>query len=307
MKMKISIIGAGNVGSLAAMRLVQEEAGQVLLVDVLPGVAQGKAFDLEDARSILKNNYRIEGVDDISKISGSDIIVITAGLARKPGMTREELLKKNAEILKSISISIKNLCPQAIVIVVTNPLDLMTRLVLKTTGFKPSRVFGMGVSLDASRFANLISKELNVPVTDIEAYVIGSHGEGMLPLVRFSTVRGVPLDEVIDSSKADSLVNKTFGRGAEIVSLLGTGSAFFAPSAAIADIVKAIVEDKKHTVGVCAYLQGEYGLNDVCLGVPVKLGRSGIEEIIQFDLNKSEAEKLAKSAESIRKLTEQLP
>ena len=305
--MKISIIGAGNVGSLTAMRLAQEEAGQILLVDVLKGVAQGKAFDLEDARSILKNNYRISGTDEIKEIRGSEVVVITAGLARKPGMTREELLKKNAEVLKDISVTIKNLCPQAIVIVVTNPLDLMTRLVLKTTGFKPNKVFGMGVSLDASRFTNLISKELNVPVTDIEAYVIGSHGEGMLPLTRFSSVKGMPLDEVIDSSKAESLINKTFGRGAEIVSLLGTGSAFFAPSAAIAEIVKTIVEDKKRTIGVCAYLQGEYGLNDVCIGVPARLGKNGIEEIIQFDLNKSEAEKLAKSAESTRKLSEQLP
>ena len=286
--MKITIIGAGNVGSLTAMRLAQEGMGEIILLDIVKGLAQGKAFDLEDARPILKYDYQIEGTDEINKIKDSDIIVITAGLTRKPGMTREELLNKNATTLKDICLNIKKLAAHSIIIVVTNPLDLMTHFVLKTTGFRRNQVLGMGISLDTARFANLISKELNIPNTDIEACVIGSHGEGMLPLPRFTNIKGIKLDEFIDEKKIETLVDKTLTRGAEIVSLLGSGSAYFAPSAAIATIVKAIVKDEKRNLGVCACLNGEYGLNDICIGVPCRLGRQGIEKIIELDLNKEE-------------------
>ena len=305
--MKISIIGAGNVGSTTAMRLAQEGLGEIILIDVIKGLAQGKALDLEDARPLLKHNYQIEGSDDISKIKGSDIIVITAGFARKPGMTREELLQKNSAILKDICANIKNLSPKAILIVVTNPLDLMVNFVLKITGFKPQKVLGMGVSLDAARLSNLISKELNIPVTDIEAVVIGSHGEGMLPLPRFSKVKGVSLDEFIADNKIDGLVDKTVNRGAEIVSLLGSGSAYFAPSAAVCAMVRAIAKDEKRVIGACAYLNGEYGIKDICIGVPCRLGKEGVEQIVELELNKKELELLKISAESIRRLTKQLP
>lgn len=305
--MKISIIGAGNVGSLAAMRIAQDGLGEILLVDIVKGLAKAKAYDLEDARHILKNNYGISGSEDIAQIKDSDIIVITAGLARKPGMSREELLSKNASILKDISLNIKKLSPNSILIVVTNPLDLMTYFVLKTTGFKPNKVFGMGLTLDAARFSNLISKELNVANTDIDACVIGSHGEGMLPLPRFTSVKGVSLDELIDDKKAEALLDRTVKRGAEIVSLLGSGSAFFAPSAAIAAIVKTIVKDEKRTLGVSAFLSGEYGVRDVCLGVPARLGNQGIEKIVELDLNDTEKDKFKNAALSIRSLIKELP
>ena len=289
------------------MRLVQEGIGEILLVDIVKGLAQGKAFDLEDARPILKYDYKIEGTGDIGKIKDSDIIIITAGLARKPGMSREELLNKNAQILKDICLNIKRLTSEAIVIVVTNPLDLMTYLALKVTGFKPHKVFGMGISLDSARFANLISKELNIPSTDIDACVIGSHSEAMLPLPRFTKIKGITLDEFLNDKEIEDLENKTVNRGAEIVSLLGSGSAFFAPSAAIAEITRTVVKDQKKTIGASAYLDGEYDLKDICIGVPCRIGKNGIEKIIELDLDKEEKKKLINSAEILRQLIKQLP
>ncbi|KPK99094.1 MAG: hypothetical protein AMJ95_00540 [Omnitrophica WOR_2 bacterium SM23_72] len=305
--MKISIVGAGNVGSLTALRLVQEGMGEVLLIDIVKGLALGKALDMEDVRPIVLRDYRIQGTEDIGQLAGSDIIILTAGLPRKPGMTREELLKKNAEILKEICDSLKKLAPKAKVIVVTNPLDLMTYFVLRATGFSANQVMGMGVSLDAARFTNLISQELNASVLDIDACVIGSHGEGMIPLPRFSQVKGIALDELMDDAKIEALVKRTVSRGLEIVTLLGSGSAYFAPSAAIASLVRTISKDEKRTIGVSAYLNGEYGVKDVCIGVPCRLGKEGIEEIIELDLNQEEREKLNASAQALDPLIKQLP
>ncbi|MDD5120084.1 MAG: malate dehydrogenase [Candidatus Omnitrophica bacterium] len=304
--MKISIIGAGNVGSLSAMRIASDGLGDVFLIDVVKGLAHGKALDLEDARPLLKYNYNINGSDDIGNVKDSDIIVITAGLARKPGMSREELLVKNAQILKSICLGIKELAKKAIVVVVTNPLDIMTYYALKITGFKPSKVFGMGISLDTARFVNLIAQELNLPVTDIEAMVIGAHGENMLPLPGFSKVKGVSLDEFISDDKVKLLVNRTISRGAEIVANLGTGSAYFAPSAAIACIVKTMVKDEKRTIGLCSYLSGQYGIKDACIGVPCRLGKNGIEQVIELDISQEEKAKLEKSAMLVASATAQL-
>ncbi|MDD5108938.1 MAG: malate dehydrogenase [Candidatus Omnitrophica bacterium] len=304
--MKISIIGAGNVGSLTAMRIAQDGLGDVLLIDVVKGLAYGKSLDLEDARPLLRYNYNISGSDDISRIKDSDIIVVTAGLARKPGMSREELLVKNAQILKGVCLNIKELAKQAIVIVVTNPLDIMTLYALKITGFGPSKLFGMGISLDTARFVNLIAGELNLPVTDIEALVIGAHGETMLPLPALTKVKGVPLDEFIHDEKIKTLVSRTVGRGAEIVASLGTGSAFFAPSAAVSAIVKTIVKDEKRIIGLCSYLNGQYGINDSCLGVPCRLGKNGIEQIIELDLSVDEKAKLIKSAKLVTQAAAQL-
>ena len=301
MNIKISVIGAGNVGGLTAMRLAEAGLGDIVLVDKVPGLAKAKALDLEDASAVLKYNYNIQGTEDVKEIKDSDIVVITAGLARKPGMSREELLNKNAEILKEICLKIKELAPQSILIVVTNPLDLMTHLALKITHFKPQKVFGMGVSLDAARFANLISQKLNIPQDNIDTTVLGSHGEGMLPLPRFTKIKGVSLDEFIDDKEVEVLISKTINRGAEIVSLFGSGSAYFAPSLAITAIIKAILKDEKRTVGVCAYLNGEYGIKDVCIGVPCRIGKQGIEQIIELELNSEEKAAFLKSAESVRK------
>lgn len=297
--MKISIIGAGNVGSLAAMRIAADGLGDVLLIDVVKGLALGKALDLEDARPLLKSNYNIKGSDDVAQIKDSGIVVVTAGLARKPGMTREELLVKNAQILKDVCLKIKELAPEAIVVIVTNPLDIMTLYALKITGFKPGKLFGMGISLDTARFINLISQELHLPATDIEALVMGAHGEGMLPLPGFAKVKGVSLDEFISDDKIKALISRTINRGAQIVANLGTGSAFFAPSAAIASIVKTIVKDEKRTIGLCSYLNGQYGIKDTCIGVPCRLGKNGIEQIIELGLSPDELAQLTKSAAAV--------
>lgn len=288
------------------MRLAQEALGEIVLVDIAKGIAQGKAFDLEDARPIVGQEYDLRGSENINEIKDSDIIVVTAGLARKPGMTREELLSKNTQILKGICLDIKRLSPEAVVIVVTNPLDLMTYFVLKCTGFSPKKIFGMGVSLDAARFANLVSKELKVQSIDVDACVIGSHGEAMLPLARFTKIKGVSLDELLPEEKIAALIKRTVSRGLEIVTLLGSGSAYYAPSAAVAKLVKAIAKDEKRTIGVCAYLNGEYSIKDICLGVPCRVGRKGIEKIIELDLNPDENESLLKSAEAIRQLTKNI-
>ena len=304
--MKISVIGAGNVGSLTAMRIAGEGLGDVLLIDVVKGLACGKALDLEDARPILRHNYNIKGSDDIRLVKDSDIVVVTAGLARKPGMSREELLAKNAQILKDVCLNVKELAKDAIVIIVTNPLDIMTLYALKTTGFKPQKLFGMGISLDTARFANLISQELGLLCTDIEALVIGAHGEGMMPLPNFTKVKGVALDEFMNEDKIKVLVSRTINRGAEIVANLGTGSAFFAPSAAISAIVKTIAKDEKRIIGLCSYLNGEYGIKNACIGVPCRLGKDGIEKVIELELSQEEKAKLHKSAALVSQAAEQL-
>jgi malate dehydrogenase len=300
---KITIIGAGNVGGLAAMRIAQENPGEVCLVDVVPGMAQGKSLDLDDCRQILNVPYQIEGTEDINRVKDSRVVVITAGLARKPGMTREDLLNKNSQILKGICEKVKILAPDSIVIIVTNPLDAMTYYAGKILGFDPRRVFGMGVTLDGSRFANLISRELKIPVNKIQPVVIGSHGEAMLPLPRFTMVGSFPLTEVVkEASIIDKLVKQTVERGKEIVSLLGSGSAYFAPSAAIAQLVSAVIRDKRLPFGVSAQLNGEYGLKDICCGVPCVIGEKGIVKIVELDLNPQEKKALLESVEAIRNL-----
>ncbi|MFC1804660.1 malate dehydrogenase [Candidatus Omnitrophota bacterium] len=297
--MKISIIGAGQVGAHAAMRIAEAGLGGVVLVDIVKGLAKGKSLDLEDAAAGFKSDYRIEGTDDLKRIKDSDIVVVTAGLARKPGMSREELIDKNSEILKSVCAEVKKSAPAAVLIIVTNPLDMMTYLALKNTGFKPNKVFGMGVTLDAARFTNQISRELNVPNAEIEATVIGSHGKGMLPLSRFTRIKDVTLDKFVSKEQVENLVKKTVDRGAEIVSHLGSGSAYFAPSVAIMELVRAVVKDEKRVLAVSAYLDGEYGLKGLCIGVPCRLGRTGIEGIVELKLNPEEKAALQASAKAI--------
>lgn len=304
--MKITIIGAGNVGAQAALHIAEIGLGDVYLIDIAKGLAQGKSLDLEDACSVEKVKSNIFGSLDIQEAKDSDIIVITAGLTRKPGMLREELLQKNSQILKEISLKIKTLAPKSIVIVVTNPLDIMTYLVLKTTGFSPRKVFGMGPTLDAARFSNLISKELGVSPADINSVVIGSHGEGMMPLARLTLVKGVRLDEYLNEEKINELIRRTGERGKEIVSHLGAGSAYFAPALAITELVEIMAKDSKTTVGICAYLNGEYGLRDLCIGVPCLLGKNGIEKIVELDLDAQEMLMFKKSADSLLQLNLQI-
>ncbi len=302
MSRKISILGAGNVGSLCAMRIAEEFACDLVLIDIASGIAKGKALDLDDARNIRKISYSITGSADISLIKDSEIVVITAGLTRKPGMQREELIQKNALIVKELCLSIKKLSPEAIVIIVTNPLDLMTYHALKTLGFKPNRVFGMGPTLDGSRFANLISEELKIPPGEVDAMVIGSHGEGMMPLPNFTTIKGLPLEQFMDEKRIAETVDRTIGRGQEIVSLLGSGSAFFAPSAAVAELVRAILKDQKRTLAVSAYIDGQYKLSDVCIGAPCRIGSSGIEQVIELSLEDTQSQVLLKSAARLKEL-----
>lgn len=304
--MKISIIGAGNVGGLTAMRLVELNLGDILLVDVVEGLAQGKVLDLEDSCSLFKYSYNLEGTEDIKQTEASDIIIITAGFARKPGMSREELIKKNVQVLRDICLKIKSLSPKALVIIVTNPVDILTYLAIKELQFPVNKVFGIGVDLDTARFGNLICKELNIPNSEIDAMVIGCHGQTMLPLSRFTYIKGVPLDEFLDDQKIEELKQQTVQRGAQIVSLLGSGSAYFAPSAAIANVAKAIIKDEKRIIALSAYLKGEYGASDICIGVPCRLGREGIEEIIELDLNQGERTAFLNSVDSVKEQTRSL-
>lgn len=297
---KVAVIGAGHVGGATAMRIAASGFADVVLIDVAPNVARAKAYDLEDARYALGRDCRIEGAETLSAMSGADIVVVTAGLPRKPGMTREDLLFKNADIMGQVVQGILEHAVSSIVIVVSNPLDLMTYFAYRKTGFPRQRVFGMGSSLDSSRFANLIAKKLSVGIKDIRALVIGSHGETMLPMPRLTTVKGRPLMEVLPKAEVDALVQATKQRGAEIVALYGSGSAYFAPSAAICEIVETVVCGRVKEIPVCAMLDGEFGLRDVAVGVPAKIGPAGAEEIVAIDLTPEEKAALLQSAQSLK-------
>lgn len=297
---KVAIIGAGNVGGTTAMRIAETGLANVVLIDVAENIARAKAFDLEDARYALGADTRVEGGGDLSQVEGSDIVVITAGLPRKPGMTREDLLAKNAAIMESVCRGVVDAAKDAIVIVVSNPLDVMTYLAFKKTGFPRAKIFGMGANLDASRFANLISKKLFVGTEHIQALVVGSHGETMLPLPRLTRVRGKLLTEILMQAEIDSLVKKTRERGAEIVSLYGSGSAYMAPSAAIYQLVETILSGHPKELPVSAVLDGEYGLDNVAIGVPARIGASGIEKVVEIELTPEEKDAFAQSAQSIK-------
>lgn len=297
---KVAIIGAGNVGGTTAMRIAETGLANVVLIDVVENIARAKAFDLEDARYALGADTRVEGAGDFSQIEGSDIVVITAGLPRKPGMTREDLLAKNAAIMESVCRGVVDAAKDAIVIVVSNPLDVMTYLAFKKTGFPRAKIFGMGANLDTSRFANLISKKLFVGIEHIQALVIGSHGETMLPMPRLTRVRGKLLTEILMQAEIDSLVKKTRERGAEIVSLYGSGSAYMAPSAAIYQLVETILSGHTKEFPVSAVLDGEYGLDNVAIGVPARIGASGIEKIVEIELTPEEKDAFTQSAQSIK-------
>ena len=303
---KITVVGAGNVGATVAQYAVEKELGDVVLVDVIEGVPQGKALDLAQAGPVHRYDSRLIGSNGYDESANSDIVVITAGLARKPGMTRDDLLFKNAEIVGSVVDQVVGRSKQAILILVTNPLDAMVQLAWKRSGWAPERVIGMAGVLDSSRFRTFIARELNVSVENVTAFVLGGHGDMMVPLPRYSTVAGIPITELLPKATIDALVQRTANGGAEIVGLLKTGSAYYAPAASTVEMVEAILKDKKKIMPCAAYLNGQYGVRGLYVGVPVKLGRAGVEQVIEITLAPDEQAAFDKSAAAVRELVDKL-
>lgn len=300
MRNKITIVGAGFVGATAAHWCAAKELGDVVLFDIVEGMPQGKALDLLQAGPVEAYDLHILGTNDYADTANSDVVVVTAGLPRKPGMTREDLVSVNAKIIRGVIENVVAHSPNAIVILVTNPLDTMTYLAKKVSGLPRERIIGQAGVLDSARMRAFISMELNVSVENIHAFVLGGHGDEMVPLARYSTVAGIPITELLPPERVEAIMDRTRKGGGEIVSLLKQGSAFFAPSAATMQMVEAILKDRKMILPCSVYLEGEYGLHDICFGVPVKLGRRGVEEIIQIKLTDDEQAAMDKSAALIR-------
>ena len=298
---KISIIGAGFVGATAAHWAAEKELGDVVLVDILEGIPQGKALDLFQASPVEGFDARVTGSNAYEETRDSDVVIVTSGVPRKPGMSLEDLLEINKKIIESVVTQVVERSPKAILMMVTNPLDTMTYLAFKKSGFPKQRVMGMAGILDTARFKAFIAMELNVSVEDIQALLLGGHGDEMVPLPRYTTISGIPLSQLLPKETIDKLVDRTRKGGGEIVNLLKTGSAFYAPSAAAIQMTEAILKDKKRILPCCVYLDGEYCLKDICFGVPVKLGASGVESIIELQLTEEEKKLVAKSAESVKK------
>jgi len=299
--MKITVIGAGNVGATTAQRLVDRQlANEVVLVDVIEGLPQGKALDMLESTPVEKTDVKVVGSNGYAETANSDIVVITAGIARKPGMSRDDLMNTNSGIVSACTAAAVAQSPRAILVVVSNPLDVMAYVAMKVSGFERQRVIGMAGVLDAARFRTFIAAELNVSVEDVNAFVLGGHGDSMVPLPRFSTVAGIPIPELMSQQAIDRLVKRTRDGGIEIVNYLKTGSAYYAPSSSTVAMVESIVRDKKRILPCATWLQGEYGLRDTFVGVPVKLGKKGMEEIIQIRLNADEQAALAKSADEVK-------
>ncbi len=305
--MKITIIGAGNVGATTAQRIIDNElANELVLVDIVEGIPQGKGLDMYESTPITGVDVKVIGTNGYEETANSDIVIITAGVARKPGMSREDLLNTNFGIVKEATLKSIEKSPNAIIIVVTNPLDVMAYTAWRVSGFERHRVIGMAGVLDTARFRTFIAMELNVSVEDVYAFVLGGHGDDMVPLVRYTTVAGIPISEFLPKEKIDQLVKRTREGGAEIVSYLKTGSAYYAPSAAIVEMVESIVKDKKRILPCSVLLQGEYGLKDVFVGVPVKLGKKGVEEIIELKLTDEEKQALYASASRVKSIIDSL-
>ncbi len=299
---KITVVGAGNVGATTAHWLVSKELGDVVLVDIVEGMPQGKALDLAQAGPIEGYDSRLVGTNGYKETANSDIVVITSGIARKPGMSRDDLLNTNAGIVGSVTEEIARTSPNAVIIVVSNPLDAMAQVAFKRSGFPKNRVIGMAGVLDSARMRTFLAEALNVSVENVTAFVLGGHGDTMVPLPRYSTCAGIPVTELLPKDVLEKIVARTAGGGAEIVSLLKTGSAYYAPSAAAVEMVEAILLDKKKILPCAVYLEGEYGINGLFVGVPVKLGAGGVEEIIQINLTAEERAALQKSAASVQEL-----
>ena len=303
---KITVVGAGNVGATAAQRLADKELGDVVLVDIIEGMPQGKALDLNETAPVEGYDSHLVGTNGYKETAGSDIVIITSGLARKPGMSRDDLLKTNAGIVGSVTEEIMKHSNNPILIIVSNPLDAMCHVAMKKSGLPRERVIGMAGVLDSARMRWFIAEALNVSVENVTAFVLGGHGDTMVPLPRYSTVAGIPLPDLMPQDKIDQIVKRTANGGAEIVSLLKTGSAYYAPSAAAVEMTEAILKDKKKILPCAAYLEGEYGINGLFVGVPVKLGERGIEDIIQINLTTDERSALHRSAAAVQELVDVL-
>jgi malate dehydrogenase len=302
MRNKVSIVGAGNVGATAAHWIASKELADVVLIDIAEGIPQGKALDLLEAMPIEKRDVQVTGANDYAATAHSDIVVITAGIPRKPGMSRDDLLHTNYKIMSDVVAKVIAQSPEAILIIVSNPLDAMAQAAFKQSGFNRERVIGMAGILDSARFRTFIAEELKVSVENVTAFVLGGHGDTMVPLPRYSTVAGIPITELIPKDRLDAIVQRTRDGGAEIVKHLKTGSAYYAPSAAAVEMVEAILKDKKKIVPCAVYLQGEYGIEGYFIGVPCKLGAGGLEQIIEIKLTADEDAALKKSAEAVKEL-----
>ena len=302
MRNKVTIVGAGNVGATTAQRIHQLGYADVVLVDVVEDLPQGKALDMLESGPVIGSDASIIGSNGYAESANSDVIVITAGIARGPGMSRDDLLLTNMKITSAVTQEVVKYSPNCIIIAVTNPLDAMVQNVFETSGFPRNRVFGMAGVLDTARFRTFISQELQVSIEDVQAYVLGGHGDDMVPLVRYTTVGGIPISEMMAEEKVEQLVQRARQGGGEIVALLKSGSAYYAPSASITQMVEAVLLDKKRILPGCAYLQGEYGINGLCVGVPVKIGAGGMEQVIEIRLTPDEQQALKKSADSVQEL-----
>ena len=304
MRGKISVIGAGFVGSTLVQRLAERDYADVVMFDIIPNMPQGKALDILQAGPILGYDSMVTGTNDYADTTNSDIVVITSGFPRKPGMSRDDLVKKNQEVITQVTQEVVRSSPNSIIIMVTNPLDAMAQLAYHISGFPRERIIGMAGVLDTARFRTFIAQELNVSVRDVQAYVLGGHGDTMVPLARMCTVAGVPISQLIPAERIEQIVQRTRDGGAEIVKLLGTGSAYFAPSASVLQMVDSILLDKKMIMPCAVYLQGEYGIRNLFVGVPAKLGAGGMEQVIEIELDEKEQALLQKSSDAVKELVE---
>ena len=303
----VTVIGAGNVGATTAQRIAEAGLADVVLVDIVEGLPQGKGLDLAEAAPVMGHDARVVGTNDYASTAGSDIVVVTSGLARQPGMSRDDLMAKNAGIVRSVIEAATRHSPDAILVIVTNPLDAMCHVAMRASGFPRERVIGMAGVLDSARFRTFIAEELGVSVEDTHAFVLGGHGVTMVPLPRYSTVAGIPITELLSADRIAALVERTANGGAEIVGLLKTGSAFYAPAAATFEMVDAILRDRKRVLPCAAYLQGEYGVDGLFVGVPVVLGAGGMERVVEIRLSADEQAAFDKSAAAVRDLVGRLP
>lgn len=302
MRRKVTVVGAGNVGATTAHRLADKQLADVVLIDILEGVPQGKGLDLLESGPIEGYDVKVKGTNDYADTANSDVVVMTAGFPRKPGMSRDDLLKANYDVVKSAIEQVAKVSPEAILIVVTNPLDAMAQAAFKVSGFSKNRVIGMAGVLDTARYRTFIAEALDVSVQNVQGFVLGGHGDTMVPVPRYTTVAGIPVGELLPKDKLDAIIKRTAGGGAEIVGLLKTGSAYYAPSAAAVEMVEAIFNDRKKILPCAAYLEGEYGIHGLFVGVPVKLGARGIEQIIEIKLTPEEQAALQKSADAVKEL-----
>ena len=304
MRSKVTVVGAGNVGATTVQRIHQLGYADAVLVDVVEDLPQGKALDMLESGPVIGSDASVIGSNGYEETAGSDVVVITAGIARRPGMSRDDLLLTNMNITSAVTEQVVKYSPDCIILAVTNPLDAMCQNILEVSGFPRSRVFGMAGVLDTARFRTFIAQELDVSVEDVQAYVLGGHGDDMVPLVRYTTVGGIPISELISEDRVEALVDRTRQGGGEIVALLKAGSAYYAPSASITQMVEAILLDKKRILPGCAYLEGEFGINGLCVGVPIKVGAGGMEQVIEIKLTDQEQKALEASAASVQELVE---